>query len=147
MRTSIALLAIVAIAATVSAQDTQPQPETALPCFQEKCSGLIDAVKVCNLTVDGSGNINFPVTNDTSSTDKCLCSQNIVNNFGKHQAKRKSKTGEPSLFYFTSKLDNGQQATAIEYLTLSLIHPLSLPPMLPSKVLCSPTLNVMARMS
>ncbi|KAG0342962.1 hypothetical protein BG000_010855, partial [Podila horticola] len=59
----------------------ESQPETALPCFQEKCSGLIDSVKVCDLTVDGSGNINFPVTNDTSTTDKCLCTQNIVNNF------------------------------------------------------------------
>ncbi|KAG0086159.1 hypothetical protein BGZ93_010838, partial [Podila epicladia] len=79
MRTSIALLATIAIAASVSAQS--PQPETALPCFQEKCSGLIESVKVCDLTVDGSGNINFPVTNDTSATDKCLCTQNIVNNF------------------------------------------------------------------
>ncbi|KAG0037254.1 hypothetical protein BGZ82_002887 [Podila clonocystis] len=81
MRTSIAFLATIALAASVSAQQTQPQPETALPCFQEKCSGLIESVKVCDLTVDGSGNINFPVTNDTSATDKCLCSQNIVNNF------------------------------------------------------------------
>ncbi|KAF9335229.1 hypothetical protein BG006_000618 [Podila minutissima] len=79
MRTSIALLATVAIAASVSAES--PQPETALPCFQEKCSGLIESVKVCDLTVDGSGNINFPVTNDTSATDKCLCTQNIVNDF------------------------------------------------------------------
>ncbi|KAG0029469.1 hypothetical protein BGZ81_003767 [Podila clonocystis] len=84
MRTSIAFLATIALAASVSAQQTQPQPETALPCFQEKCSGLIESVKVCGMTVSGSGEINFPIANDTASpstTDKCLCTQDIVNNF------------------------------------------------------------------
>ncbi|KAF9116645.1 hypothetical protein BGX27_000564 [Mortierella sp. AM989] len=80
MRSSITLLAtfiaLVAVS-TVSAQ----QPETPLPCYQEKCTALIDVLKECEITVDPTtGNINFPVVaNTTAETDKCLCKQPVVN--------------------------------------------------------------------
>ncbi|GJJ74928.1 hypothetical protein EMPS_07286 [Entomortierella parvispora] len=75
---SFTLAAIVAALAlsTVSAQ----QPETPLPCYQASCSNLISVLQECSITVDAStGNINFPVaSNTTSTTDKCLCKQSIV---------------------------------------------------------------------
>ncbi|KAG0351320.1 hypothetical protein BGZ54_003319 [Gamsiella multidivaricata] len=75
---SLALLVavLVALVATVSAQ----QPETALPCYQEKCTPLINVLKDCQITVDPStGNINFPVaSNTTTETDKCICKQSVV---------------------------------------------------------------------
>ncbi|KAF9557992.1 hypothetical protein EC968_007318 [Mortierella alpina] len=66
------LVAVVA----VSAQ----QPEAPLPCYQEKCTPLVDALKECQITVNtATGDINFPVTsNSTAETDKCLCKQSIV---------------------------------------------------------------------
>ncbi|KAF9404493.1 hypothetical protein BGZ94_004136 [Podila epigama] len=82
MRTSFTtLLVTVAILASgVAAQEKQP--ETALPCYQEKCSALISAVKPCGVTVDpSSGNINFTVVDNDASTDKCLCTQPIVDAF------------------------------------------------------------------
>ncbi|KAF9359876.1 hypothetical protein BGX26_011166 [Mortierella sp. AD094] len=80
MRSSITLLATLFVAlvavSTVSAQ----QPETPLPCYQDKCTPLISALKDCQITVDPTtGNINFPVVaNTTADTDKCLCKQPIV---------------------------------------------------------------------
>ncbi|KAF9923328.1 hypothetical protein FBU30_006625 [Linnemannia zychae] len=57
------------------------QPEEALPCYQSQCSSLITLLRDCKVTVDPStGNINFPVeANTTVTTDKCLCTQKIVN--------------------------------------------------------------------
>ncbi|KAF9544834.1 hypothetical protein EC957_011655 [Mortierella hygrophila] len=81
MRTSTALLATLLVAvATVSAQDASTQPETPLPCYEQTCSPLISALSECQITIDSAtGNINFPVTADTSgTTDKCLCKQSIV---------------------------------------------------------------------
>ncbi|KAF9958807.1 hypothetical protein BGZ72_010869 [Mortierella alpina] len=74
------LLATLLVAVAVSAQQTT-QPETPLPCYQEKCTPLIDALKECQITIDtATGNINFPVAvNSTAETDKCLCKQSIVN--------------------------------------------------------------------
>ncbi|KAK3822872.1 MAG: hypothetical protein J3Q66DRAFT_330313 [Benniella sp.] len=67
------LVALVAVAG-------QQQPETPLPCYQEKCSPLINVLQECKITVDvTSGNINFPVVDATADTDKCLCKQSIVN--------------------------------------------------------------------
>ncbi|KAI1316637.1 hypothetical protein EDD11_009672 [Mortierella claussenii] len=68
-----ALVALVTV--SVSAQ----QPETPLPCYQEKCTPLINALKECQITIDSStGNTDFPVTNSTVDTDKCLCKQSII---------------------------------------------------------------------
>ncbi|KAG0332858.1 hypothetical protein BG004_001071, partial [Podila humilis] len=77
MRASFTLLAAAAIAATVAAQ----QPETPLPCYQEKCSALVESVSSCGVTVNAAGEISFPVTDNTAITDKCLCTQAIVDNF------------------------------------------------------------------
>ncbi|KAF8977491.1 hypothetical protein BGZ46_007342 [Entomortierella lignicola] len=51
------------------------------PCYQASCGPLIDLLKECQITVDPTtGNINFPVVaNTTATTDKCLCTQSIVN--------------------------------------------------------------------
>ncbi|KAF9414025.1 hypothetical protein BGZ76_004944 [Entomortierella beljakovae] len=82
MRSSSTILATLFVAlvavSTVSAQ----QPETPLPCYQEKCTPLIDVLKECQITVDpATGNINFPVVANTTETDKCLCKQPIVDAF------------------------------------------------------------------
>ncbi|KAF9923152.1 hypothetical protein FBU30_006754 [Linnemannia zychae] len=81
MRATTALLATLLVAvATVSAQDATTQPETALPCYEQSCTPLISVLAECQITVDATtGNINFPVTGDTSATDKCLCKQPVVN--------------------------------------------------------------------
>ncbi|KAF9366844.1 hypothetical protein BGX34_003944 [Mortierella sp. NVP85] len=65
------LVALVAVAGQ--------QPETPLPCYQEKCSPLINVLQECKITVDAAtGNINFPVVDAGTETDKCLCKQSIV---------------------------------------------------------------------
>ncbi|KAG0205366.1 hypothetical protein BGX28_003031 [Mortierella sp. GBA30] len=78
---SLPLLATLLVAIVVVSAQDQQQPETPLPCYQEKCTPLIDALKECQITVDRSnGNINFPAaSNATAETDKCLCKQSIVN--------------------------------------------------------------------
>ncbi|KAG0290163.1 hypothetical protein BGZ97_006250 [Linnemannia gamsii] len=82
MRTSTALLATLLVAvATVSAQEpSASQPEKPLPCYEQTCRPLINALAECKITVDTTtGNINFPSTPDPSgTTDKCLCKQSIV---------------------------------------------------------------------
>ncbi|KAG0376346.1 hypothetical protein BGX24_007877 [Mortierella sp. AD032] len=80
MRTSALLATLLVAVATVSAQEANPQPETALPCYKASCDPLISVLAECQITVDGTtGNINFPVTADTAgTTDKCLCKQSIV---------------------------------------------------------------------
>ncbi|KAF8941639.1 hypothetical protein EDD21DRAFT_369480 [Dissophora ornata] len=78
--TSLALLATLLVA-LVAVSTVSAQTETPLPCYQDKCTPLIDALKECQITVDSTtGNINFPVaSNTTADTDKCLCKQSIVN--------------------------------------------------------------------
>ncbi|KAF9905490.1 hypothetical protein EC991_001599 [Linnemannia zychae] len=82
-QTSFLILLLLAFIATlVSAQEQQPQqPEEALACYQSGCSTLIGLLKECKVTVEPTtGNINFPVeANTTATTDKCLCTQQIVN--------------------------------------------------------------------
>ncbi|KAF9937763.1 hypothetical protein KVV02_001636 [Mortierella alpina] len=81
MRTSSASLPLlVTLLVAVVAVSAQQQPETPLPCYQEKCTPLVDALKECQITVNtATGDINFPVaTNSTAETDKCLCKQSIV---------------------------------------------------------------------
>ncbi|KAF9918264.1 hypothetical protein BX616_009727 [Lobosporangium transversale] len=74
-----AFLAFMAVS-NVSAQEVQ-QPETPAPCYQEKCTPLIEILKECKINVDPTtGDITFPVADDTKNeTDKCLCKQSIVN--------------------------------------------------------------------
>ncbi|KAF9295105.1 hypothetical protein BGZ88_002786 [Linnemannia elongata] len=61
---------------------TAQQPEeTPLACYQPSCTPLISLLQDCKISIDPStGNINFPVeANTTGTTDKCLCTQKIVN--------------------------------------------------------------------
>ncbi|KAH7029982.1 hypothetical protein BKA57DRAFT_228624 [Linnemannia elongata] len=65
---------------------TAQQPEeTPLACYQPSCTPLISLLQDCKISIDPStGNINFPVeANTTGTTDKCLCTQKIVNAYGK----------------------------------------------------------------
>ncbi|KAG0377891.1 MAG: hypothetical protein J3R72DRAFT_455555 [Linnemannia gamsii] len=78
-QTSFLLVLILAFLAIVTS--AQKQPEEALACYQSGCSSLIGLLQDCKVTVDPTtGNINFPVESNTSATtDKCLCTQKIVN--------------------------------------------------------------------
>ncbi|KAF9147186.1 hypothetical protein BG015_011212 [Linnemannia schmuckeri] len=70
-------LFLLAVLTFTSAQ----QPEEALACYQPSCTPLISLLQECKISVDPTtGNINFPVeVNTTATTDKCLCTQKIVN--------------------------------------------------------------------
>ncbi|KAF9129840.1 hypothetical protein BGW39_003780 [Mortierella sp. 14UC] len=80
-QTSFLILLLLAFIATLASAQQQQQPEEALACYQSGCSSLIGLLQECNVTVEPTtGNINFPVeTNTTATTDKCLCTQKIVN--------------------------------------------------------------------
>ncbi|KAG0002294.1 hypothetical protein BGZ80_001647 [Entomortierella chlamydospora] len=78
MRSSITFLATVLVALVAV---SNVSADTPLACYDASCTPLINILKDCQITVDSStGNINFPtVANTTSDTDKCLCTQTIVN--------------------------------------------------------------------
>ncbi|KAG0269629.1 hypothetical protein DFQ27_002850 [Actinomortierella ambigua] len=59
--------------AVVSAQSSD-----ALPCFQEKCSGLISVIGECGITVNNNGTIAWPSTGNEAEAEKCICTQKII---------------------------------------------------------------------
>ncbi|KAG0277596.1 hypothetical protein BGZ97_009864 [Linnemannia gamsii] len=75
------LLAFITLLPNTSAQQQQQQPEEALACYQPSCSPLISLLQDCKISVDPTtGNISYPLEgNTTATTDKCLCTQKIVN--------------------------------------------------------------------
>ncbi|KAF9919911.1 hypothetical protein BGZ65_011696 [Modicella reniformis] len=79
MRSNSFVLLVACLVALV-AVSAQQQPETALPCFQEKCVPLVNVLQECQITVElSTGKITYPVVANTTTTDQCLCRQPIVN--------------------------------------------------------------------
>ncbi|KAG0237352.1 hypothetical protein BGW41_000200 [Actinomortierella wolfii] len=66
------LATVLALAiAVVSAQSSNP-----LPCYQEKCSGLVKMVLDCGINVYDNGTLILSM--DDQETSKCVCKQSVI---------------------------------------------------------------------
>lgn len=85
MHSSTPLITLFFFLAVLTFTTAQQPEETPLACYQPSCTPLISLLQDCKISIDPStGNINFPVeVNTTATTDKCLCTQKIVNAYGK----------------------------------------------------------------
>ncbi|KAF9977464.1 hypothetical protein BGZ73_005962 [Actinomortierella ambigua] len=71
-------LAFVATILALTLAVVSAQSSDALPCFQEKCSGLLTVVGECGITVAKNGTIEFPANGNSTVTDQCICTQKVI---------------------------------------------------------------------